>query len=153
MSTIAALFRAVVGSGDKIGVLQKTEAAATVNVQRVALDFGDLTFPATPQLNAVSSVQNSADIDCAGKSTAVIRITYSANTTSAAFRIALKDGNGTAQYSYTAQITPANTAIVDGSRYQSEFIIIPTYGAAAFQIRLDSVPTGSGNISAYGVAV
>lgn len=108
-----------------------------------------LEIPDAANLSAVSTVQNSADITCGtSDSKVVVKITYSAADVTAPFRIYLEDDDDDATYS--AQITPANASFSDGSRFFADTIVVDSLGATNFQIRLDGVPTNSGNITAYG---
>lgn len=119
-------------------------------------EWAELDYSAGSQLTAVATVQNSADIDCEGKEYIAIHVTYSANNVTAPFRVWLKDKQVTARYSLSQQITPGNTAIadkIDTARFVGELIVLPTYGAKMYQIRLDGVPTNGGNVSAFGTAV
>lgn len=145
--------RGDITNGIDVDVTRLNDGGNSITVDGVIQNANNtLTFPGTAQLIAVSTAQNSADISCSSSdSNIVIKVTYSATNVTAPFRIALKDSGTT--YTYSAQITPANTAIVDGSRYEGEAIIVPSYGAGNFQIRLDAVPASSGNVSVFGDCV
>ena len=91
------------------------------------------------------------EISCSEKSEVVIKVTYSASNVPAPFRVIFLDEN--AKETISAQVTPANSGSKESSRYLGEAFSLPTLGAKAFKIRLDGVPTNSGNASAYGSAV
>jgi len=141
------------GTDKKIGTLQKTEDGNAVHIERVAIDR-DLASLGSAILTEVTSAgTESSAVDCKGKGTIVVKVTYNANDVEADFSICFLDASDNV-IGYTDAVTIQNRGIQDGSRYLGQmFVVENSVGASKFRVRMDSAPTNSGNATVYAFAV
>ena len=81
----------------------------------------------------------------------ILKPTYSANNVTAPLRVAVGDEDK--NYSYTSEITPDNSTVADGSRFQGSMFNVESMNASFVKIRLTGTPTNSGNVSVFVCAV
>ena len=140
------------GSGAKIAAVSKTEGSDSLLMERVSVDHDQLNFGTTKLFDAYSTPDGECTgLDCTGKSLIVFKVSYSANTNIATFRVRFDDYEGTAKIIYTNEFRVPNTAIADGALYHGEPVIIKNPGAKTAYLRLESISAGT--VTVYGSAV
>ncbi len=142
-----------------VGVIQKTEGAATVNLERIALDTDILTFAAVPALTniAIGSPTTSGVISCAGKSQIIVKTEYSGAQVIASLFVLLQDSGGVI-VAFNPKVEPGNTGdqtmISTAGWYHGEMFSVPTRGAQNFLIRLGSGQPGTaGSVSVWTATI
>jgi hypothetical protein len=119
-----------------------------------SIDFGD-----TPVLDAVQADGTESEwVSCEGKSIVGVSPEYSGSNVTASIRIVFKGRNTDAKRIYSDSIGVRNTGrtsddISTPAWYHGRGEYAFTWGATAFKILLDSVPTNSGFITVFAGAI
>lgn len=111
----------------------------------------------TPPIDLVSSITESAVIDCTGKSKILLHTEYSDSGGTAPIVVILMDHNGTTQAeTWVGPATPANSGIslnpIETNYYQGDTIVVDVLGAKEFKIRVNAAPS-AGSVSVFAAVV
>ena len=138
------------GTDKKIATHSFTEDGAEKHVERIALATGVLTFPATPQIDAISAtgLYPATAINISGFGYVAVKSLFSENGQSCTIKLIIYDANGKI-IGETSEQDIGTTGREEDTKYVGQLLIFENkIGASKVKIDITEAPP-SGDISFY----
>ena len=142
------------GTDKKIATHSFTEDGTEKHVERIALATGVLSFPATPQIDAVSAtgLYPATAIDISGLGYVAVKTAFSDTEQSCKIKLVLYDANDKL-IGETSEQTIADTGRIEDTKYIGQILIFENkIGSSRLKIDVTQIPeTGTVSFFVAGV--